>query len=115
MNSEYNVVSLGRMLRRPQPTDSEGDLLREQERFLASGALAAATVVRRPDKRRGQEGEVKGKDEDQKRDVVTIEGKDLSVCFSFSFVALRFNFHASCRSSRPAAIFNTGPAEEVSF
>uniref|UniRef100_H3DIW6 RNA polymerase II associated protein 1 n=1 Tax=Tetraodon nigroviridis TaxID=99883 RepID=H3DIW6_TETNG len=62
-----------RMLRRPQPTDSEGDLLREQERFLASGAPAAATVVRRPDKRRGEEGEVKGKDEQPKRDVVTMD------------------------------------------
>lgn len=101
------------MLRRPQPTDSEGDLLREQEQFLASGALAAATVVRRPDKRRGEEG--KGKDEEQKRDVVTIGGKDLSVCFSFSFVALRFNIHTSCRSSRPTAIFNTSPSKEVSF
>lgn len=103
------------MLRRPQPTDCEGDLLREQEQFLASGALAAATLVRRPDKRRGEDGEGKGKDEEQKRDVVTIEGEDLSVCFSFSVVALRFNFHPSCRSSRPAAIFNTSPSEEVSF
>lgn len=67
------------MLRRPQPTDSEGDLLREQEQFLASGALAAATVVRRPDKRRGEEGgDERGKDEEQKRDVVTIEGKEMS-------------------------------------
>lgn len=67
------------MLRRPQPTDTEGDLLREQEQFLTSGALAAATVVRRPDKRRGEEGgEVKGKE--QERDVVTIEGKVLSAC-----------------------------------
>lgn len=65
-------------MRRPQPTDSEGDLLREQEQFLASGALGAATVVRRPDKRRGEEGEVKRKVEEQKRDVVTMEGKDLS-------------------------------------
>lgn len=65
------------MLRRPQPTDSEEDLLREQRQFLTSGAPAAATVVRRPDKRRGEEGgEVKGKNEAQDRDVVTIEGKE---------------------------------------
>uniref|UniRef100_A0A3B4AK67 Uncharacterized protein n=1 Tax=Periophthalmus magnuspinnatus TaxID=409849 RepID=A0A3B4AK67_9GOBI len=44
------------MLRRPQPTDSEADLLREQEWFLSSGAQAAASVVRRPDKRRPQSG-----------------------------------------------------------
>lgn len=68
------------MLRRPQPTDSEEDLLREQQQFLTSGAPAAATVVRRPDKRRGEEGgEVKGKDEAQDRDVVTIEGKEFCV------------------------------------
>lgn len=75
------------MLRRPQPSDSEGDLLREQEQFLASGAQAAATVVRRPDKRRGEEGEGKGKNEEQKRDVVTIEGKNQSICFSFTFLS----------------------------
>lgn len=102
------------MLRRPQPSDSEGDLLREQEQFLASGAQAAATVVRRPDKRRGEEGEGKGKNE-EKRDVVTIDGKDQSICFSSSFLVLSFNFHAACRSSGPTSIFNTCPSQEVSF
>lgn len=71
------------MLRRPKPTDSEADLLREQERFLSSGAPAAASVVRRPDKRRGEAGgggELNGEDEEQHRDVVTIEGKRASVC-----------------------------------
>uniref|UniRef100_A0A673C599 RNA polymerase II associated protein 1 n=1 Tax=Sphaeramia orbicularis TaxID=375764 RepID=A0A673C599_9TELE len=43
-----------RMLRRPKPTDSEADLLREQEQFLTSGAQSAASVIRRPDKRRGE-------------------------------------------------------------
>lgn len=72
------------MLRRPKPTDSEADLLREQERFLSSGAPAAASVVRRPDKRRGEAGggggELIGEDEEQHRDVVTMEGKRLPVC-----------------------------------
>lgn len=68
------------MLRRPKPTDSEADLLREQEQFLTSGAPAAANVVRRPDKRRGEAGgEHNGEDKEQQRDVVTIEGKRLSV------------------------------------
>lgn len=68
------------MLRRPQPSDSEGDLLREQQQFLTSGGPAAATLVRRPDKRRGQGGgDVKGRDEAQQRDVVTIEGKEFWV------------------------------------
>lgn len=66
------------MLRRPKPTDSEADLLREQERFLTSGAPCAATVIRRPDKRRGEAGggggEQSGEDEGRPRDVVTIEG-----------------------------------------
>ncbi|XP_041809436.1 RNA polymerase II-associated protein 1 [Chelmon rostratus] len=65
------------MLRRPKPTDSEADLLREQEQFLTSGALSAACVVRRPDKRRGEAGgeggEPNGEDEGRQRDVVTIE------------------------------------------
>ncbi|KAL6105600.1 rpap1 [Pungitius sinensis] len=64
------------MLRRPKPSDSEADLLREQEKFLTSGAPSAANVVRRPDKRRGQAGEG-GQDnvanEGRQRDVVTIE------------------------------------------
>uniref|UniRef100_A0A667YS88 RNA polymerase II associated protein 1 n=1 Tax=Myripristis murdjan TaxID=586833 RepID=A0A667YS88_9TELE len=42
------------MLRRPKPTDSEADLLREQELFLNSGASSKVNVVRRPDKRRGE-------------------------------------------------------------
>nr|XP_020496381.1 RNA polymerase II-associated protein 1 isoform X1 [Labrus bergylta]XP_020496382.1 RNA polymerase II-associated protein 1 isoform X1 [Labrus bergylta] len=65
------------MLRRPKPTDSESDLLREQEQFLTSGAPSAANVVRRPDKRRGQagagDGEQDGEDDGEQRDVVTIE------------------------------------------
>uniref|UniRef100_A0A3B4ZRD7 RNA polymerase II associated protein 1 n=1 Tax=Stegastes partitus TaxID=144197 RepID=A0A3B4ZRD7_9TELE len=64
------------MLRRPKPTDSEADLLREQERFLTSGAPSAANVVRRPDKRRGEAGEgeaASGEAGGGQRDVVTIE------------------------------------------
>ncbi|XP_053701075.1 RNA polymerase II-associated protein 1 [Synchiropus splendidus] len=66
------------MLRRPKPTDSEADLLREQESFLNSGAPCAASVVRRPDKRRGQAGaqqglEHNGENGSDQRDVVTIE------------------------------------------
>ncbi|XP_047467804.1 RNA polymerase II-associated protein 1 [Mugil cephalus] len=64
------------MLRRPKPTDSEADLLREQQRFLTSGAPSAASVVRRPDKRRGEAGEGEGhsgEDGGSQRDVVTIE------------------------------------------
>uniref|UniRef100_A0A3P8TYU8 RNA polymerase II associated protein 1 n=1 Tax=Amphiprion percula TaxID=161767 RepID=A0A3P8TYU8_AMPPE len=64
------------MLQRPKPTDSEADLLREQEHFLTSGAPSAANVVRRPDKRRGEAGEAErdsGETGGSQRDVVTIE------------------------------------------
>ncbi|KAM9355384.1 RNA polymerase II-associated protein 1 isoform 2-T2 [Pholidichthys leucotaenia] len=61
------------MLRRPKPTDSEADLLREQDHFLTSGVPSAASVVRRPDKRRGEAGEEDGEDGGSQRDVVTIE------------------------------------------
>ncbi|XP_033892509.3 RNA polymerase II-associated protein 1-like isoform X1 [Acipenser ruthenus] len=42
------------MLGRPKPGDSEEDLLRYQDRFLASGGEPGVQVVRRPDKRRGE-------------------------------------------------------------
>nr|XP_061798928.1 RNA polymerase II-associated protein 1-like [Nerophis lumbriciformis] len=66
------------MLRRPKPGGSEEDLLREQEEFIRSGALSAASVTRRPDKRRGEAGEDPEEDRldhnaKSQRDVVTIE------------------------------------------
>lgn len=74
-------VSFRGMLRRPKPTDSEADLLRDQEQFLISGAPSAASVLRRPDKRRGELSGEKGghtaESEGSQRDVVTIEGKGL--------------------------------------
>ncbi|XP_058255897.1 RNA polymerase II-associated protein 1 [Hemibagrus wyckioides] len=61
------------MLRRPKPTDSELDLLQDQEHFLASGSTPAASVTRRADKRRGDNASA---DSDEShvnlRDVVTI-------------------------------------------
>ncbi|CAL8272970.1 unnamed protein product [Merluccius merluccius] len=62
------------MLRRPKPTDSEADLLREQEQFLVSGAPSTVKVIRRPDKRRGGGGAggVNEEDGESQRDVVTI-------------------------------------------
>ncbi|KAM4625484.1 RNA polymerase II-associated protein 1 [Polymixia lowei] len=62
------------MLRRPKPTDSEADLLREQEQFLISGTPSTVNVVRRPDKRRGEAGGAEGDsgENGSQRDVVTI-------------------------------------------
>ncbi|XP_056122321.1 RNA polymerase II-associated protein 1 [Rhinichthys klamathensis goyatoka] len=59
------------MLRRPKSADSEADLLREQQELLAAGGQSTVTVVKRPDKRRG---DAAGAHEQEKhRDVVTIE------------------------------------------
>ncbi|XP_066550491.1 RNA polymerase II-associated protein 1 [Amia ocellicauda] len=62
------------MLGRPQPGDSEADLLRFQQQFLAAGAEPAVHVVRRPDKRRGETGTEDGlpEMEPSHRDVVDI-------------------------------------------
>ncbi|XP_066540169.1 RNA polymerase II-associated protein 1 [Hoplias malabaricus] len=61
------------MLRRPKSTDSESDLLQEQDRFLSSGAQAAVSVVKRPDKRRGDKPDGDSEDTQQsQKDVVTI-------------------------------------------
>jgi len=86
------------MLQRPKPSDCEADLLREQEKFLASGEPAAANVIRRPDKRRGEAGGEGGGEEGggehnretegRQRDVVTIEGKRC-VCFVLLFIEIK--------------------------
>lgn len=77
------------MLRRPKPTDSEADVLREQERFLTSGAPSAACIVRRPDKRRGEAGDAEGgqhsENEGSQKDVVTIEGLKTSLKMSLCY------------------------------
>ncbi|XP_061075259.1 RNA polymerase II-associated protein 1 [Conger conger] len=68
------------MLRRPKPGDSEADLLRAQEEFLNSGAQSGVHVIRRPDKRRGEENEVHKEpgNKTYQRDVVSIQDQDLS-------------------------------------
>uniref|UniRef100_A0A671N8Z7 RNA polymerase II-associated protein 1-like n=1 Tax=Sinocyclocheilus anshuiensis TaxID=1608454 RepID=A0A671N8Z7_9TELE len=61
------------MLRRPKPTDSEADLLREQQELLAAGGQSTVAVVKRPDKRRGDAAAADAQDQRNQRDVVTIE------------------------------------------
>ncbi|XP_048047430.1 RNA polymerase II-associated protein 1-like [Megalobrama amblycephala] len=61
------------MLRRPKPTDSEADLLREQQELLAAGGQSTVTVVKRPDKRRGDAAAADAHEQEKQRDVVTIE------------------------------------------
>ncbi|XP_016382395.1 RNA polymerase II-associated protein 1-like [Sinocyclocheilus rhinocerous] len=61
------------MLRRPKPTDSEADLLREQQELLAAGGQSTVAVAKRPDKRRGDAAAADAQDQRNQRDVVTIE------------------------------------------
>lgn len=62
------------MLRRPNPADSEADLLREQRELLAAGGQTTVSVVKRPDKRRGDADGAPVSQQGNLRDVVTIEG-----------------------------------------
>uniref|UniRef100_A0A8C1WNK5 RNA polymerase II associated protein 1 n=1 Tax=Cyprinus carpio TaxID=7962 RepID=A0A8C1WNK5_CYPCA len=61
------------MLRRPKPTDSEADLLREQQELLAARGQSSVAVVKRPDKRRGDAAAAEPHEQGIQRDVVTIE------------------------------------------
>ena len=70
------------MLRRPKPGDTEEDLLRYQEEFLASQSAPAASVTRKPGKRKPQEDEgeqsMETTDTQVQKDVVSLGGKN---CF----------------------------------
>ena len=59
------------MFPRPKPGDSEDDLLKFQKEFLANQTKAAATVVKRGDKRKS--GNEDGTQTEAKRDVVQME------------------------------------------
>ncbi|XP_069807066.1 RNA polymerase II-associated protein 1 [Dendropsophus ebraccatus] len=61
------------MLSRPRPGESEEDLLEFQNQFLASRASAAATVVRKADKRRGTPEEAGEGEKASERDVVSLQ------------------------------------------
>ncbi|XP_039597354.1 RNA polymerase II-associated protein 1 [Polypterus senegalus] len=62
------------MLPRPKPGDSEDDLLRYQEQFLASGSEPAVRIIRKVDKRKGETESSEGLNEQRNRDVVSIQG-----------------------------------------
>lgn len=58
------------MFSRPKPGESEDDLLKFQQEFLANQTKAAAAVVKRGDKRKSEDGS----QSEDKRDVVKMEG-----------------------------------------
>ncbi|CAJ0965833.1 unnamed protein product [Ranitomeya imitator] len=70
----YIVIQKTTMLSRPKPGESEEDLLEFQKQFLADRASAAATVVRKADKRKGvSEKSSEGAAEGAGRDVVSLQ------------------------------------------
>ncbi|XP_059143141.1 RNA polymerase II-associated protein 1-like [Physella acuta] len=60
------------MDRRPHSKEDEEDLLKLQKEFLASSQPSSSILIKRPDKRKTE------KDEEDKRDVVTMEGVEAS-------------------------------------
>ncbi|XP_053139977.1 RNA polymerase II-associated protein 1 isoform X2 [Hemicordylus capensis] len=63
------------MLSRPKPGESEADLLRFQNQFLAAKASPAVKIIKKADKRRGDEGSGDERSSLQyNRDVVTMDG-----------------------------------------
>lgn len=71
------------MLPRPKPGESESDLLKFQNQFLASKASPAVKVVKKADKRRGDGGSgVERLPLQHDRDVVSLDGKLISDFFT---------------------------------
>ncbi|NWW76580.1 RPAP1 protein, partial [Climacteris rufus] len=64
------------MLSRPKPGESEADLLRFQNQFLAARASPAATIVKKADKRKGKEGSTNAERPplQDNKDVVMLDG-----------------------------------------
>lgn len=60
------------MLSRPKPGESEEDLLKFQQEFLASRTQSAASVVKRADKRKQSDDK---QSPSESRDVVQMDGK----------------------------------------
>lgn len=71
----------GRMLSRPKPGESEADLLRFQNQFLAARASPAVKIVKKADKRKGKEGSTDAERPplQDSKDVVMLDGK--FICF----------------------------------
>lgn len=71
----------GRMLLRPKPGESEADLLRFQNQFLAARASPAVKIVKKADKRKGKEGHIgaEGPSLQDSKDVVMLDGKFVSL------------------------------------
>ncbi|KAJ7403158.1 RNA polymerase II-associated protein 1 [Pitangus sulphuratus] len=64
------------MLSRPKPGESEADLLHFQNQFLAARASPAVTIVKKADKRKGEEGSIDAERPplQDNKDVVMLDG-----------------------------------------
>ena len=74
-----NFVSVIRMLKRPKPGETEEDLLRFQEEFLASQAAPAAKLIKRDHKQKPNTKVSDAEKSDSRRDVVDFGGMYCSI------------------------------------
>ncbi|KPP62070.1 hypothetical protein Z043_119770 [Scleropages formosus] len=87
----------GAMLKRPSSSDSEADLLRAQECFLAAGVPSAVRVLRRPEKRRGEPSGCAGEEKaEEEEEVMEHDTSAVPVSFpAFTGAAFPKVFHRS--------------------
>lgn len=98
----------GRMLSRPKPGESEADLLRFQNQFLAARASPAVKIVKKADKRKGKDGSADAERPplQDSKDVVMLDGN--FICFFDLLNSLHLSvFLTACLSppSQPNVAF----------
>ena len=74
------------MLKRPSAQDTEEDILKLQEEFLASKASPGVSIVKKPEKRKSHEGS-----SSEARDTVSLKGVELFLeailkCYSVDYL-----------------------------
>ncbi|XP_072027596.1 RNA polymerase II-associated protein 1-like [Amphiura filiformis] len=89
------------MIRRPKPGESEEDLLRLQEEFLAREVASSANVVKKGDKRKNVAGTAQ--QNRVEKDVVQLPGADPSSGLPMGATSDPPKKKSKFRSSRPAA------------
>lgn len=67
------------MFSRPKPGETEDDLLKFQQEFLANQTKAAASIVKRGDKRKSEKHDEVQNETETKRDIVQMDGNLLTV------------------------------------
>jgi hypothetical protein len=67
------------MFSRPKPGETGDDLLKFQQEFLANQTKAAASIVRRGDKRKSEKHDEGQNEKETKRDIVQMDGNLLKL------------------------------------